>query len=144
MNFLSVQLFFVIISFGNILGDEFFFRAKRDTKSVLTEKAKLFDKNSYLMVEAVDNRIFCLDLEKYKGMKFEWTCELITTLYITKNIAIDCKDQYLPVYFFVYHPVNQNESIVMLRDFVSGFLTNATGLMSNDQIKTDSCNVFKR
>ena len=124
---LSFQMLFLITLFANSLGNEFLFRSKRETKAVLTEQAKLFDKNFYLTVEPVANRIFCLDLAKYKGMKFEWTCELISTFYVSKNIVIDCKDLFLPIYFFVYHPVTENDSIVYLRDFVLGYLTKTTG-----------------
>ncbi len=144
MYVLSYKMFLIISLFTGSLENEFLFRSKRETKQVLTERAKLFDKNLYLVVEAVENRIFCLDLENYKKMKFEWTCELITTIYISKNIAIDCKDLYLPVYFFVYHPVNENDSIVYLRDLVLGYLTNSTGLLGIDQSKSESCNIFKR
>ena len=145
MYVLSYNLFLLITFFTTSLGNDFLFRSKRsESKSVLTERAKLFDKNLFLAVEAMENRIFCLDLENYKKMKFEWTCEIISTFYIMKDIVIDCKDLYLPVYFFVYHPVNENDSIVFLRDFVLGFLTNATGLIGIDQSKSDSCNIFKR
>ena len=130
------------------------FRAARSSdekKQVLTENAKLFDLTLVTTVSDVENQFYCIDVDKHKTLKFEWTCERITTIYLTKNMHIDCKENHLPIFFYVFTPVvsvpaagGAADTITYLRDVVSGFLTNQSGLIGKMQSKSEKCNIFKR
>ncbi len=97
--------------------DGILFRAARsadETKKVLTDNAKMFDLTLVTTIPNVENKFYCIDVDIHKSLKFEWTCEKINTIYVTKNIAIDCKENHLPIFFYVFNILTTNLSFLHL------------------------------